>query len=136
MDATGGLPGLPPAPGAPAAVREESVANAVAFLQHPKARLKAADAACGVAGARARAHARPQVRPSAVEYKRAFLEKKGLTAAEISEAFRRVPEPPPGSAPAPADYAPPQQPVAPYAPPPPPPPPGLSWPQARPFPSP
>ena len=40
MDASGGLPGLPGGPGAAgsgAAVREESVQNAVAFLQHPKA---------------------------------------------------------------------------------------------------
>jgi hypothetical protein len=71
------------------------------------------------------------VRPSATEYKRAFLEKKGLTAAEISEAFRRVPEPPPG---APAEHAPPpsqQQLMYAPPPPPPPPPPSLSWSQAR-----
>jgi hypothetical protein len=75
------------------------------------------------------------VRPSAAEYKRAFLEKKGLTAAEIAEAFRRVPEPPPGSAPPPAEYAPAPPAPAQYAPPQPPPPPprpALSWSQARP----
>lgn len=35
-----------------------------------------------------------QVRGSAVSAKRSFLEKKGLTAAEIDEAFKRVPESP------------------------------------------
>jgi hypothetical protein len=53
-----------------AALREEQLQNAVAFLSHPK------------------------VRGSAVSTKRSFLEKKGLTAAEIDEAFKRVPEAP------------------------------------------
>lgn len=35
----------------------------------------------------------PQVRPSPTQYKREFLEKKGMTPAEITEAFRRAPEP-------------------------------------------
>ena len=38
MDGSGGLPGLPGAAGA-APLREESIQNAVAFLQHPKARV-------------------------------------------------------------------------------------------------
>jgi hypothetical protein len=74
------------------------------------------------------------VRPSATEYKRAFLEKKGLTAAEIGEAFRRVPEPPAGYAAPPEAAQQQQQQLAPvqYAPPPPPPPPpAMSWSQAR-----
>jgi hypothetical protein len=45
---------------------------------------------------------RPQVRGSAEAAKRSFLEKKGLKAAEIEEAFRRVPPeplpPPPAAA--------------------------------------
>ena len=132
MDGSGGLPGLPGAPGASAPLREESVQNAVAFLQHPKVRFEA----CAAVSRRGRA-APPltralQVRPSASEYMRAFLETKGLTAAEIAEAFRRVPEPPPGSAPPPPEYAPPPPPMVQYAPPPPPPPrPALSWSQAR-----
>lgn len=36
-------------------------------------------------------HCHPQVRGSAESAKRTFLEKKGLTAAEIDEAFKRVP---------------------------------------------
>ena len=40
-----------------------------------------------------------QVRGSSETAKRAFLEKKGLTAAEIDEAFKRVPpEPAPAAA--------------------------------------
>eukprot|EP00878_Enallax_costatus_P024627 GHUV01026301.1.p1 GENE.GHUV01026301.1~~GHUV01026301.1.p1 ORF type:complete len:217 (+),score=39.89 GHUV01026301.1:83-652(+) len=50
------------------ALREDQIQNAVAFLSHPK------------------------VRGSAISAKRSFLEKKGLTAAEIDEAFKRVPE--------------------------------------------
>ena len=45
-----------------------------------------------------------QVRASADDAKRGFLERKGLTAAEIAEAFSRVsslPAPPPPAAPAP-----------------------------------
>ncbi|KAG2490990.1 hypothetical protein HYH03_010662 [Edaphochlamys debaryana] len=74
---------------APAALREDQVQNAVGFLSHP------------------------QVRSSTnVASKRSFLERKGLTAAEIDEAFRRVPE-------APAAAAAPAAPAAPvYAPPP------------------
>ncbi|KAM3399244.1 hypothetical protein ACQJBY_004565 [Aegilops geniculata] len=87
----------PPPPQAPAAdggekppqpVREEYVQNAVKFLSHPK------------------------VRGSAVVYRRSFLQNKGLTADEIDEAFRRVPDPPPTTASsptqAPAAAAPPQ----------------------------
>ncbi|GAX73766.1 hypothetical protein CEUSTIGMA_g1217.t1 [Chlamydomonas eustigma] len=51
------------------ALREEFVKNAVGFLSHD------------------------QVRGSPVATKRKFLEGKGLSAAEIEEAFRRVPEP-------------------------------------------
>ena len=45
-----------------------------------------------------------QVRASADDAKRGFLERKGLTAAEVAEAFSRVsslPAPPPQPAPAP-----------------------------------
>lgn len=55
--------------GAPAAPREDMLANAVSFLTHDK------------------------VRGSPEAHKRAFLLQKGLTEAEIDEAFRRVPEP-------------------------------------------
>jgi hypothetical protein len=48
-------------------MREDYVDNAVKFLSHPK------------------------VRGSPVAYRRSFLDKKGLTAQEIDEAFRRVP---------------------------------------------
>lgn len=41
-----------------------------------------------------------QVRSSPAASKRSFLEKKGLTAAEIDEAFRRVPDTPTASVPA------------------------------------
>lgn len=41
-----------------------------------------------------------QVRSSSEAAKRSFLEKKGLTAAEIDEAFRRVPPEAPAPAPA------------------------------------
>ncbi|XP_042388129.1 peroxisomal membrane protein PEX14-like isoform X4 [Zingiber officinale] len=53
----------------PEPVREDQVQNAVNFLSHPK------------------------VRGSPVLYRRAFLEKKGLTKEEIDEAFRCVPDP-------------------------------------------
>ena len=49
------------------ALREDLLANAVGFLQHPR-----------VVG-------------SQEADKRAFLERKGLTEAEIAEAFRRAP---------------------------------------------
>eukprot|EP00890_Picochlorum_soloecismus_P006169 jgi/Picsp_1/6553/NSC_03896-R1_peroxin pex14 len=49
-------------------IRSEQVENAVGFLSHPK------------------------VRGSPVSSKREFLKGKGLTEAEIDEAFRRVPE--------------------------------------------
>ncbi|PSC69773.1 Peroxisomal membrane PEX14 [Micractinium conductrix] len=67
-----------PAPSAPAVLREDQLTNAVAFLSHPK------------------------VRSSSAASKREFLQKKGLTQAEIEEAFRRVPQPPPGQEPQPA----------------------------------
>lgn len=49
-----------------------------------------------------------QVLGSSEEAKRSFLERKGLTAAEMAEAFRRVPAGLPVSAPvaAPAPFAP------------------------------
>lgn len=50
-----------------AALREDQVQNAISFLAHPN------------------------VSPSPPATKRSFLERKGLTAAEIDEAFRRVP---------------------------------------------
>nr|CAB3464215.1 unnamed protein product [Digitaria exilis] len=53
-------------------MREDYVQNAVKFLSHPK------------------------VKGHPVVYRRSFLEKKGLTAQEIDEAFRRVPDPQPG----------------------------------------
>jgi peroxin-14/E3 ubiquitin-protein ligase SIS3 len=55
-------------------MREDYVDNAVKFLSHPK------------------------VRGSPVAYRRSFLDKKGLTAQEIDEAFRRVPDPQPTAA--------------------------------------
>ncbi|KAF8726936.1 hypothetical protein HU200_019422 [Digitaria exilis] len=54
-------------------MREDYVQNAVKFLSHPK------------------------VKGHPVVYRRSFLEKKGLTAQEIDEAFRRVPDPQPGA---------------------------------------
>ncbi|KAH7387315.1 hypothetical protein KP509_16G016400 [Ceratopteris richardii] len=51
-------------------IREDQVRNAVHFLSHPK------------------------VRESPVKHRYAFLERKGLTKAEIEEAFRRCPDPP------------------------------------------
>mmetsp|Transcript_18884 Transcript_18884/g.40682 ORF Transcript_18884/g.40682 Transcript_18884/m.40682 type:complete len:582 (+) Transcript_18884:92-1837(+) len=53
---------------AAAPLREEQIQNAVAFLTHPR------------------------VKGSPAATKRSFLEKKGLTTAEIEEAFRRVPD--------------------------------------------
>ncbi|GFR48938.1 hypothetical protein Agub_g10945 [Astrephomene gubernaculifera] len=79
------------------ALREDQVQNAVGFLSHPQVRGSTNTAS-----------------------KRSFLERKGLTAAEIDEAFRRVPEAPaappapaPATAPAAAPAA--QQPTS-YAP--------------------
>lgn len=63
-------PFLPPS----APIREDQVQNAVNFLSHPN------------------------VKGSPVKYRRSFLEKKGLTADEIDEAFRRVPDAPTGDA--------------------------------------
>ncbi|EIE19534.1 hypothetical protein COCSUDRAFT_48772 [Coccomyxa subellipsoidea C-169] len=59
-----------------ASLREDQIQNAVSFLSHPK------------------------VRGSSAASKVSFLEKKGLTAAEIEEAFRRVPDTPTASVPA------------------------------------
>ena len=59
----------------------------------------------------------PQVRGSPLATRRAFLEKKGLTQAEIDEALRRAPDVAP--APPPAPYPPPPQLAAPPPPPPP-----------------
>ncbi|KAL3155200.1 hypothetical protein ABBQ32_013140 [Trebouxia sp. C0010 RCD-2024] len=53
---------------ATSAPREDQVQNAVTFLSHPK------------------------VRGSTTDSKRSFLQKKGLTEAEIADAFKRVPE--------------------------------------------
>lgn len=41
---------------------------------------------------RGRVECLPQVRSSSKESKVSFLEKKGLTSAEIDEAFKRVPD--------------------------------------------
>ena len=65
-------PATAPAEAAPVAeenlpLREDFIQNAVKFLSHPK------------------------VQGSPVQYRRSFLEKKGLNNAEITEAFRRVP---------------------------------------------
>eukprot|EP00983_Pelagomonas_calceolata_P122258 1160890-Pelagomonas_calceolata.AAC.7 len=60
---------LPPAPPEPAGLREDMLQNAVAFLTHPK------------------------VKDSPEATKRSFLDRKGLTTAEVDEAFRRVPPP-------------------------------------------
>ncbi|GLI59827.1 hypothetical protein VaNZ11_001813 [Volvox africanus] len=84
-------------PVAAPAIREDQIQNAVGFLSHPQVRSSTNTAS-----------------------KRSFLERKGLTAAEIDEAFRRVPEAPPPSLPPavashPAAPAPAPQPVT-YAP--------------------
>ena len=50
--------------------REDQITNAISFLTHPK------------------------VSASPIATKRSFLERKGLTAEEIEEAFRRVPAEP------------------------------------------
>eukprot|EP00850_Spirogloea_muscicola_P011594 SM000072S21228 [mRNA] locus=s72:412812:416911:- [translate_table: standard] len=55
---------------AAAPIRPDQVENAVNFLSHPK------------------------VQGSPVKYRRSFLERKGLTPAEIDEAFTRVPDAP------------------------------------------
>eukprot|EP00891_Asterochloris_glomerata_P006807 jgi/Astpho2/6807/Aster-x1399 len=60
-------PGTPAADSEPAPLREDQIQNAMAFLSHPKVQGSTADA------------------------KRSFLERKGLTQAEIDEAVRRVP---------------------------------------------
>jgi len=68
LDAAPALPPLPtPTIASPPSVREDMVANAVSFLAHPS------------------------VAPSAEPGKREFLVGKGLTPAEIEEAFRRAP---------------------------------------------
>uniref|UniRef100_A0A7S0V2V5 Peroxisomal membrane protein PEX14 n=1 Tax=Polytomella parva TaxID=51329 RepID=A0A7S0V2V5_9CHLO len=54
-------------------IREDQVKNAVAFLSHPK------------------------VKSSSIEAKRSFLERKGLTTAEIEAAFQQVPQDAPES---------------------------------------
>ncbi|CAI5478537.1 unnamed protein product [Closterium sp. Yama58-4] len=54
-------------------VREDMVRQAVSFLSNPK------------------------VRSSPVRFRRAFLERKGMSAEEIDEAFRRCPDPSTGS---------------------------------------
>lgn len=84
-------------------LREDLVANAVGFLSNPKVcTLIPWPASCGAF------HPSLQVRASAEGPKRQFLENKGLTTAEIDEAFRRVPNdlpapsPPTTSATAPA----------------------------------
>ena len=51
-------------------LREDQITNAISFLTHPK------------------------VSASPIATKRSFLERKGLTAEEIEEAFRRVPAEP------------------------------------------
>lgn len=72
------LPSQPAPPAATVPLRDEQVQNAVAFLSHPK------------------------VRGSSIASKRAFLEGKGLTAAEIDEGLKIVPSIPavPDTAPA------------------------------------
>lgn len=66
--ATSSLEPPEPVPSTPIAPREDQIQNAVTFLSHPK------------------------VRGSSVDSKRSFLQKKGLTEAEIAESFKRVPE--------------------------------------------
>ncbi|KAK2076383.1 hypothetical protein QBZ16_000908 [Prototheca wickerhamii] len=66
-------------------LREDQIQNAVSFLSHPK------------------------VRSSPMDQKRQFLERKGLTEAEIAEAVRRVPAEPaapaqPSTPPSPPAY--------------------------------
>ena len=117
---------LPPPP---AAVREDQVQNAVAFLSHPKVRVVTGARAGGggevrggaggggggtapFARSSTRAHTRccpaapAQVRASTPASKRDFLERKGLSSEEIDEAFRRVPDAPTGVTPAPPPPAP------------------------------
>ncbi|CAL8471170.1 g10712 [Coccomyxa elongata] len=76
LDATADATTAPQSSSAAPALREDQIQNAVSFLSHPK------------------------VRGSPAASKRSFLEKKGLTAAEIEEAFRRVPDTPTASVPA------------------------------------
>ncbi|BDA46562.1 probable peroxisomal membrane protein PEX14 at N-terminal half [Coccomyxa sp. Obi] len=76
LDATANIATAPQSSSAAPALREDQIQNAVSFLSHPK------------------------VRGSPAASKRSFLEKKGLKAAEIEEAFRRVPDIPTASVPA------------------------------------
>jgi hypothetical protein len=78
-------------------LREDQIGNAVAFLTHPKACPKFG--LCKVALRNKGFSGHPtlfipvsiaQVRESPIATKRSFLERKGLTAAEIDEAIRRV----------------------------------------------
>ncbi|KAL6754520.1 peroxisomal membrane anchor protein conserved region-domain-containing protein [Haematococcus lacustris] len=64
---------LAPVSTSPALLREDQVLNAVSFLTHPK------------------------VVDSPIATKRSFLERKGLTAEEIDEAFKRAPAPAPAA---------------------------------------
>ena len=105
-----------PAPSAPAVLREDQLTNAVAFLSHPKVRRQVEGLhvlGCRRSPLPPTPHLTPpclrlsvppacQVRSSSAASKREFLQKKGLTQAEIEEAFRRVPQPPPGQEPQPA----------------------------------
>lgn len=101
-----------------AALREDHIQNAVAFLSHPKVLSEKVDLVrvavkvsdenkvqlllCSLhlfhaslsSAVVSKLLLLVQVRGSAVSAKRSFLEKKGLTAAEIDEAFKRVPEAP------------------------------------------
>lgn len=98
-----------PSPSSPAALREDQIQNAVSFLSHPKVGSsgqghgRPASLQAPVSGLRrgpdpCAMHPPAQVRSSAADQKRQFLQRKGLTEAEIDEAFRRVPEQPPGQA--------------------------------------
>ena len=110
------------------ALREDMISNAVAFLKHPQVRILDAPGRRAPITSRApcleptreisshpshrprtasrstRAQPAPssQVTSSPEAQKRQFLEKKGLSAEEIDEAFKRAPQPAPAPAPAPA----------------------------------
>ena len=84
----GGPPALPTSA---LALREDQVANAVAFLTHPKVRAGAALQALQRYLAQPSSVIAVQVQGSSQPAKRSFLEGKGLTAAEIQEALNRVP---------------------------------------------
>lgn len=76
-------------------IREDQVQNAVAFLSHPKVTSKLFPLLTNAHGHAQGWHKTDffvQVHGSTTESKKSFLQKKGLTEAEITDAFKRVPE--------------------------------------------